>query len=63
MASFHLNETVCFDQNNLFWYKTICFGTKQHRFDQHQKQEECPMTCHLATVHHLQPFVPKKMLG
>jgi len=43
--------------------KTICFGTKQHRFDQQQKQGECPTTCRLAIVHHLQPFVPKKMLG
>ena len=25
MALFHSNETVCFDQNNLFWYKTTSF--------------------------------------
>jgi len=31
MTSFHLNETVCFDQNGLFWYKTMLFRPTQKK--------------------------------
>ena len=31
MTPFHLNETVCFDQNMLFWYKTMSFQPTQKK--------------------------------
>jgi hypothetical protein len=54
MTPFHLNETVCFDQNGLFWYKTMLFRPTQ--------KKGCQTACRVATVYHLQHFVPEKLL-
>jgi hypothetical protein len=53
MAPFDLNETVCFDQNGLLWYKMTMFWLRQ---------KKKKMGCQTIIVYHLQPFVLEMVL-